>query len=58
MGNCVLNTQRSEKEDALATYPEDIIQYSPENHPNLPMMKFEGLLYNIKVTRCPKVRRN
>lgn len=54
----MLNTQRSEKEDALATYPEDIIQYSPENHPNLPMMKFEGLLYNIKVTRCPKVRRN
>lgn len=38
-----------------ANVPDDINHYSPEVNPNLPNLKFDGTLSNIKIYNYPKV---
>lgn len=53
---CVTHShKRSKQGEEIEAIPEDINDYSPTTRPNLPHLKFDAMLSNIKVINAPKV---
>lgn len=49
------SNRRAKQGMDIETYPDDIVDYSPNSRPNLPALKFDAMLSNIKVVNSPKV---
>ena len=47
--------KRSKQGTDIEAIPDDITDYTPTHKPNLPHLKFDAMLSNIKVINAPKV---